>query len=218
VVGAAAAGLSRLLRLHRLFDLGGVSGVGDIQTMFAAIGSTAATARIIFRRFTRRKFWGTRRTQFSARCRPGGRLAAVLAGLFDFVGAGRFPFHLLLLSRRVLQGVLGRPDQLRRRRAAQTFLGERYFPAHHPKRSPLFLVSGGPVHFMLSYDAWLGMWFTDATGKEHFGIGVGTIVLTLNAVFLAMLHFRLPLAAASDRRIPGFEIQGADLRERLTTA
>jgi hypothetical protein len=43
---------------------------------------------------------------------------------------------------------------------------------------------------ILSYDAWLGMWFTDAlTGKEHFGIGVGTIVLTLNAFFLAMYTF-----------------------------
>ena len=42
---------------------------------------------------------------------------------------------------------------------------------------------------ILSYDAWLGMWFTDAAGKEHFGIGVGTIVLTLNAVFLALYTF-----------------------------
>ena len=38
------------------------------------------------------------------------------------------------------------------------------------------------------------MWFTDATGKEHFGIGVGTLVLTLNAVFLGAVHFRLPFA------------------------
>jgi len=36
-------------------------------------------------------------------------------------------------------------------------------------------------------------WFTDAMGKEHFGIGVGTIVLTLNAVLPWPLHFRLPL-------------------------
>ena len=34
------------------------------------------------------------------------------------------------------------------------------------------------------------MWFTDPlTNKEHFGIGVGTIVMTLNAVFLAMYTF-----------------------------
>jgi hypothetical protein len=62
------------------------------------------------------------------------------------------------------------------------------------------------------------MWFTDLTGKEHFGIGVGTIVLALNALFSGAVHFWLPLAAASHWRISGFEIQGADLRERLTIA
>jgi hypothetical protein len=43
--------------------------------------------------------------------------------------------------------------------------------------------------FLLSYDAWLGMWFTDAAGADHFGVGVGTIVLSLNAVFLALYTF-----------------------------
>lgn len=38
---------------------------------------------------------------------------------------------------------------------------------------------------MLAYDAWKGMWFVDpATGAEQFGIGVGSIVLVLNVVFL----------------------------------
>ena len=32
------------------------------------------------------------------------------------------------------------------------------------------------------------MWFEE-NGTRHFGIGVGTIVLTLNAVFLAMYTF-----------------------------
>ncbi len=49
---------------------------------------------------------------------------------------------------------------------------------------------------------------------EHFGIGVGTIVLTLNVLFLA-LHFRLPFAAAFDRRFFGFKIQSAVVRESL---
>ena len=42
---------------------------------------------------------------------------------------------------------------------------------------------------ILSYDAWLAMWFTDTTGKEHFGIGVGTIVMAVNAVFLGLYTF-----------------------------
>ena len=36
----------------------------------------------------------------------------------------------------------------------------------------------------LSHDAWKAMWFTDADGVKHFGIGVGTLVLTLNVVLL----------------------------------
>ena len=49
-------------------------------------------------------------------------LRQIFASLPDFVGAGRFPVHLLLLPRRLLQGVLGRPDQLRRRRTAQNVI------------------------------------------------------------------------------------------------
>ena len=37
----------------------------------------------------------------------------------------------------------------------------------------------------LSRDAWLGFWFTNpATGQAEFGIGIGSIVLLLNVVFL----------------------------------
>ena len=46
-------------------------------------------------------------------------LAALLAGAADPLGARRLPPHLLLLPRRLLQGVLGRSAGLRRRRAAQ---------------------------------------------------------------------------------------------------
>ncbi len=44
---------------------------------------------------------------------------AVLGGDADSVGARRLPLHLLLLSRRLLQSVLGRSAVLHRRRAAQ---------------------------------------------------------------------------------------------------
>jgi hypothetical protein len=42
---------------------------------------------------------------------------------------------------------------------------------------------------LLSHDAWKGMWFTDASGAQHLGFGVGTLVMTLNAFFLAMYTF-----------------------------
>ena len=36
----------------------------------------------------------------------------------------------------------------------------------------------------LSYDVWKALWFTDASGHETFGIGIGTLVLATNVVLL----------------------------------
>ncbi len=57
--------------------------------------------------------------------------------------------------------------------------------------------------FILGYDAWKAMWFTDATGAAHFGIGVGTLVLIVNVDSARTLHLWLPFVAAFDRRISG---------------
>jgi len=43
--------------------------------------------------------------------------------------------------------------------------------------------------FLLAYDAWLALWFPTNDGGVEFGIGVGTIVLTLNVVLLAAYTF-----------------------------
>ncbi len=43
--------------------------------------------------------------------------------------------------------------------------------------------------FFLFHDAWHAMRFTGDDGQLHFGIGVGTIVLTLNAILLAGYTF-----------------------------
>jgi hypothetical protein len=69
------------------------------------------------------------------------------------------------------------------------FLGEHSFPLIIQNIHRYMFYVAALFIVILSYDAWLGMWFTDATGKEHFGIGVGTIVLTLNAVFLGLYTF-----------------------------
>ena len=38
---------------------------------------------------------------------------------------------------------------------------------------------------ILAYDAWKALWFTNpTTGETEFGIGVGTLVLTLNVILL----------------------------------
>ena len=71
----------------------------------------------------------------------------------------------------------------------KSFLGERSFPLILQNVHRYFFYLAVLFIVLLSYDAWLGMWFTDQAGKEHFGIGVGTLVMTLNAVFLAMYTF-----------------------------
>lgn len=43
--------------------------------------------------------------------------------------------------------------------------------------------------FLLSYDAWLSMWFTGEDGVKQFGVGVGTIVLTINVILLGGYTF-----------------------------
>ena len=60
--------------------------------------------------------------------------APLLAGHPDSLGAGRFPLHLLLLSRRLLQGVLGRSAHLLRRRAALVLSRRAPFSADPPER------------------------------------------------------------------------------------
>jgi hypothetical protein len=43
---------------------------------------------------------------------------------------------------------------------------------------------------MLTWDVWKALWFTDpVSGRETFGIGVGTLVLAANVVLLASYTF-----------------------------
>jgi hypothetical protein len=67
----------------------------------------------------------------------------------------------------------------------KSYLGERSFPLilQNVHRYFLYLALGFLV--VLAIDAWKAMWFTDpATGTTEFGIGVGTIVLTVNVILL----------------------------------
>ena len=45
------------------------------------------------------------------------------------------------------------------------------------------------IIFILAYDAWLSMWFNGKPFEGDFGIGVGTIVLTLNVILLGGYTF-----------------------------
>lgn len=66
-----------------------------------------------------------------------------------------------------------------------SYWGERSFPLILQNWHRYFLYLALLFLIFLSHDAWKAMWFEDpATGTVSFGLGVGTIVLTANVVFL----------------------------------
>ena len=70
----------------------------------------------------------------------------------------------------------------------QVYLGERSFPLIMQNVHRYFMYLAVIFIFILGYDAWKAMWFTE-NGVQHFGIGIGTIVLTLNVILLASYTF-----------------------------
>ena len=137
--------------------------------------------------------------------KPGdvARVAAVFAGAADPADSRLLPVDLLLLPRRVLQGVLGRSAVVHGRRAALELLGREFVSAHPAERPSLHAVpvARGAAASCTS-DVWKALWFTDpATGTVSFGIGVGTLVLATNCVLLERLPVRLSFAASCRRRL-----------------
>jgi len=67
-----------------------------------------------------------------------------------------------------------------------SYRGEASFPLILQNVHRYFLYVAVIFLFLLSYDVWKAMWFTDpATGRVSFGIGLGTIVLAVNVVLLS---------------------------------
>lgn len=65
------------------------------------------------------------------------------------------------------------------------YRGEHRFPLIIQNIHRYFLYVALVFILILASDAWKAMWFEDPiTGQTAFGIGIGTIVLTLNVVFL----------------------------------
>lgn len=69
------------------------------------------------------------------------------------------------------------------------YLGERYFPLIIQNVHRYFMYLAVIFIFILARDAWDGFRFTDSTGAKHFGVGIGSLVLTLNVIFLACYTF-----------------------------
>jgi len=64
------------------------------------------------------------------------------------------------------------------------YRGERSFPLIVQNIHRYFLYFALLFLVFLSHDAWKAMWFPDASGATHFGIGVGTLLLTANVILL----------------------------------
>ena len=70
------------------------------------------------------------------------------------------------------------------------YRGEKSFPLILQNVHRYFLYLALVFILVLAYDAWKAMWFTNpTTGADEFGLGLGTIVLTLNCVFLGSYTF-----------------------------
>ena len=70
------------------------------------------------------------------------------------------------------------------------YRGERSFPLIIQNIHRYFLYFALLFLVFLSHDAWKAMWFADPqTGAEHFGIGIGTLVLTANVILLGGYTF-----------------------------
>ncbi|HJQ68987.1 MAG TPA: succinate dehydrogenase [Blastocatellia bacterium] len=67
----------------------------------------------------------------------------------------------------------------------KSYLGERSFPLIIQNIHRYFLYIALLFLVILAYDVYKAMWFKDAaTGREEFGVGVGTIVLAVNVIML----------------------------------
>jgi len=64
------------------------------------------------------------------------------------------------------------------------FRGENSFPLIFQNIHRYFMYVAVIFIFILSYDAWVAMWWPTAGGGSEFGLGIGTLVLSLNVVLL----------------------------------
>ena len=69
------------------------------------------------------------------------------------------------------------------------YRGENWFPLILQNIHRYFLYLALFFLLFLAHDAWKAMWFAGADSKEHFGIGLGTLVLTANVVCLGLYTF-----------------------------
>ncbi len=65
------------------------------------------------------------------------------------------------------------------------YIGERAFPLILQNVHRYFMYVAVLFLFFLAHDVWKALWFDNGAGGTEFGIGIGTLVLTLNVVLLS---------------------------------
>ena len=71
----------------------------------------------------------------------------------------------------------------------KVYLGERYLPLILQNIHRYFFYLAALFIVILARDAWDGLWFTAADGTKHFGLAVGSLVLIVNVILLALYTF-----------------------------
>lgn len=67
----------------------------------------------------------------------------------------------------------------------KSYWGEKKFPLILQNAHRYFMYIAVIFLFLLAWDVWDALWFPDAHGVKHFGIGLGTIILAVNVVLLS---------------------------------
>jgi len=71
----------------------------------------------------------------------------------------------------------------------KSYWGERTFPLIIQNIHRYFMYLALIFLVFLAIDVWHALWYTDPAGHEHFSIGIGTIILTLNVCLLSGYTF-----------------------------
>ena len=145
----------------------------------------------------------TGRTAGSAR-KPGWWPAALpfSAALLILWAPGGFRFTCYYYRGAYYKAFWADPPSCAVGEPRKKYLGEQSFPLILQNIHRYFLYLAILFLFVLTYDVWKAMWFTDAAGQTTFGIGVGTLVLAIEHRAPQLLHARLPLVPAPRRRRP----------------
>ena len=174
---------------------------------------------IIFRRFIHRNFSAARRTQFSGRSLSGGHRGCCSRPRFLVLWApAGFRLTCYYYRGAYYKAFWADPPACAVGEPRKGYPGENSFPLIMQNIHRYFLYLALLFILVLAHDAWKAMWFSDRSGSKHFGIGVGTIVLTLNVILAGQLHVWLSFAPPFDRRVSWMRFPRCLFAPRATPA